>query len=209
MISRLSLALALALISHPAVAQPIPGLSEGETVAVIGAVLLIIFTAVGGYSIYAGLKNRRLSRESELWPTAGGTVLSSEVTKRTYRDPKQRTTTTYYAPLVRYQYRVGGTDQECTVIRFGDLESGDVKSAEAFVAKYPPGATVAVRYDPQQPSRATLETQSAGGAQIWTGAFFIVVPLIIMILIAVVIGFSNDRRNDLPPEVLEQLNQPN
>jgi Protein of unknown function (DUF3592) len=207
MLRLVSFTFAFMLFSHPAMAQPIAGLSETQTVAVIGAVALVIFGAIGAYMIYAGLKNRRLARESEFWPSAGGTVLASEIAKRTIRS--KQGTNTYYTPLVRYRYRVGGADHESTVIRFGDLESGSAKFAEEYVARYPTGATVSVRYDPKEMSRATLETQSAGATQIWTGIFFIVVPLIIVIVIGLIIISSQDMHNDLPPEVLEHLNTPN
>ncbi|MGV1014896.1 MAG: DUF3592 domain-containing protein [Methyloceanibacter sp.] len=208
--SRLNLALAVSLLTHAtASAQPIAGMSEGQTISLLAVAFLVVFGAIGGYLIYAGLKNRRLAQASELWPMAGGTVLGAEVTTRTYRNPKARTTTTTYAPQIRYAYRVTGTDYESAVIRFGDLESGNSKFAEELVAKYPAGATVAVRYDPESPERAALETVSAGGTQVWTGAVFIVVPLIIVIVTALIVGFSEDMQSDLPPEVLEQLNQPN
>lgn len=95
------------------------------------------------------------------------------------------------------------------MIRFGDLERKRRSLADEMVAKYPAGATVAVRYDPQNPSRATLETESAGGSQIGSGAFFIIVPLIIIGGAALIFFLADDRAADLPPEVLEQLNKAN
>ena len=137
-----------------------------ETVfALFAVVLLAVFGTVGAYLIYAGLKNRKLSQASEFWPTSGGTVLSSEIVTRTIRRTN-KPTTTHYLPRIRYSYRIAGTDYESETIRFGDLERTNRSLAEKVTGKYPAGATVAVRYDPEDPSRAVLETESAGGSQI-------------------------------------------
>jgi hypothetical protein len=204
----LSLAAAATLLSAvPAAAKPIPGLTEGQTVLLIALALVAIMSVIGAYLIYSGLKNRKLAKASELWPTAGGRVLATEITKRTYRD-KNRTTHTFYKPHVRYAYSVGGADYAGEVIRFGDVEKGHITLAEEVTGKYPVGSIVAVRYDPDDPKRATLETQSAGGGQIWTGIFFIAIPLVIAVGTALIMFFSDEQKASLPPEVLEQLNKP-
>lgn len=204
----LSLAAAATLLAAgPAAAAPIPGLSNEQTMIAIIGVVLIVFSAIGLYMIYSGIKNRRFAKASELWPTAGGKVLATDISKRTYRDQKNRTTTNFYTPHVRYGYSVGGQAYEGEVIRFGDVEKGHISLAEEVVAKYPIGSVVAVRYDPEDPKRATLETQSAGGGQIWTGIFFIAVPLIIATVAGLVMFLSDEQKASLPPEVLEQLNK--
>jgi hypothetical protein len=124
------------LLTGPAAAKPIPGLTEGQTVLLIALALVAIMSAIGAYLIYSGLKNRKLAKASELWPTAGGKVLATEITKRTYRD-KNRTTHTFYAPHVRDAYSVGNVDYEGAVIRFGDVEQGHITIAEAITGKYP------------------------------------------------------------------------
>ena len=93
------------------------------------------------------------------------------------------------------------------MIRFGDLEKQSRSLAEEMTAKYPAGSTIAVRYDPHDPKRATLETQSAGGSQIGTG--IIAVPLAIAIGTSVILFLSDEQNASLPPEVLEQLNKAN
>ena len=181
--------------------------SETTTFVLIATAMLAGFDAIGSYLIYSGLKNLRLSAASETWPVAGGTVLESAIVTRISLG--KGGATTYYKPQIRYTYKVGGTQNESDVIRFGDLERKRRSLADEMVAKYPAGATVAVRYDPQNPSRATLEMESAGGSQIGSGAFFIIVPLIIIGGAALIFFLADDRAADLPPEVLEQLNKAN
>jgi uncharacterized protein DUF3592 len=177
---------ALVASTTPALAQPIAGMTESQTAALIAAAVAVVFGCVGGYMLYVGLKNRRLARESALWPATGGTVLAADVSRRTSRDRKRATTSVYYSPNIRYSYTVAGRDYECGVVRFGSLESGSRKSAEEIVTRYPAGATVVVRHDPADPSRATLETHSAAGQQIFMGIVFIAIPTLILGIMAVV-----------------------
>ena len=75
-----SLGLALAatlLTAGPTAAQPIPGLTTEQTMLVIAGLLLVVFSAIGAYLIYSGIKNRRTAKASETWPVTGGTVLDS------------------------------------------------------------------------------------------------------------------------------------
>jgi hypothetical protein len=204
--------LALAFVStllwhHPAAAAPIPGTTEAQTVLIIVGALAVIFAGIGAYMIYSGISNRAIARASETWPTAGGKVLGSEVEKRAVRHRKTNTTTYYYTPKIRYSYRVGGADYESSIVRFGELARNSKTLADELVAKYPAGATIAVRFDPDDPRRATLESESAGGRQMLTGAVFIAVPLFVLGIAGVIIGFGGPA--DLPSELADQLNKSN
>lgn len=177
---------ALVAFTTPALAQPLAGMTEAQTATLIAAAVAVVCGCVGGYMLYVGLKNRRLARESALWPTTGGTVLAADISSRTSRDRKRGTTSVYYSPNIRYSYSVAGRHYECGVVRFGSLESGSYKSAEEVVGRYPVGATVVVRYDPADPSCATLEPHSAAGQQIFMGILFIAIPALILGIMAVV-----------------------
>ena len=182
-------------------------MSETTTFILIATTVLVGCGAVGIYLIYSGLRNLRLSAASDTWPITGGTVLASDVVIHVSSGKGGKTT--YYTPQVRYAYKVGGIEHESDVIRFGDLERKRRALADEMVAKYPAGSTVAVRYDPQSPERATLETQSAGGSQIGSGAFFIIVPLIIVGVGALAFFLSDEQKANLQPEFLGQINKPN
>jgi len=182
-----SIALLLTLV--PAAAQEQSGMS-GATFALIVAVLVLLCATFGGYFIYAGKRNQRLAKESETWPTVDGTVLRSEVKSRIVRTKQTRSTT--YTPAVTYRYAVGGSAYESSVIRFSDLSTANWRLAEDIVAKYPQGNTVSVRYDPASPSRATLETVQPGNGQVITGILFIVVPLLVAAIGAIVFRPSHD-----------------
>ena len=99
-----------------------------------------------------------------------------------------------------YGYAVGGSSYEGSIIRFGDLSSGASKPAEDTVAKYPPGASVSVRYDPENPGRAVLETTMPGNGQVITGIALIVVPLLIVAVGALIFGPKLSSQPPVPQE---------
>ena len=108
----MGLALAATLLTAgPTAAQPIPGLTTEQTMLVIAGVLLVVFSAIGAYLIYSGIKNRRTAKASETWPVTGGTVLDSDIATRVSRQ-RNRSTVTYYKPQIRYGYKGAGTEYE-------------------------------------------------------------------------------------------------
>jgi hypothetical protein len=119
--------------------------------------LFLVFGVLGGLLIRVGLSERRSGRASRNWPKAGAKILSSRVEKRhTPATMRQRSHDTY-APVIRYAYRAAGRSWESDRIRFGEDASGARRWAERLAARYPPGSTAIVRYDPAEPSTAVLE----------------------------------------------------
>ena len=178
--------LAATLLSiRQAAASPIPSTTGSQTGLIIAGIVFVVFGGLGAYMVYSGLKSRANARASETWPTAGGTVLASEVEQRAHYSHKTRKTTYDYEPKIRYRYKVAGTNYESDVIRFGDLVRNSAKLPQELMTKYPAGSTVAVRYNPADPACATLETLSAGGKQILMGAVFIAIPLFILVVTAI------------------------
>jgi len=87
------------------------------------------------------------------WPAAEGKVLRSCREMRT-RSHAGRLKRMEYAKVL-YEYKVDGKTYQSTRIYFGPELGGTLASRKAF--KYPEGATVAVRYNPKNPSEAVLE----------------------------------------------------
>jgi hypothetical protein len=99
------------------------------------------------------------AKASETWPTTIGKILSSEVLVEESRDGEG---STWYNPVVAYSYSAAGRTIEGSRIRFGNVRRGSQKKAEAVLANYRPGAPVTVRYNPEKPDEAVLETQKPG-----------------------------------------------
>lgn len=98
------------------------------------------------------------AKAAQSWPVAVGRVLTSEVVVEE-RDDSMQSGTTWYNPVVTYTYSVTGRELEGRRLRFGNPRMARRKKAEAAVAAYPPGSSTPVRYNPDKPEEAVLETE--------------------------------------------------
>ena len=129
-----------------------------------GAVVhaFLFFMACGLVASLAVISSLVETRVASRWPTAQGTVLSSRAeSRRLLAQTGGSRTTTVWSPLVEYSYRVGERSYHGSRVAFGPEVAGARDLAEQTVQRYPAGATVSVRYDPSNPSHATLETAMA------------------------------------------------
>lgn len=101
------------------------------------------------------------TKASETWPTSVGKLTRSEIVVEEDRDPDSRNST-WYNPVVAYSYNVAGETIEGSRIRFANMRRGSRKKAEDVLARYRAGDSVTVRYNPEKPSEAVLETQKPG-----------------------------------------------
>jgi hypothetical protein len=95
-----------------------------------------------------------------------------------------------HKPVVKYQYSVEGMEYTGSRIAFGAMNSAP-SAANAVVARYPSGASVTVRYDPEKPAEAVLETNTGGGGLLMVlGVGFLIfsVGSAVMGLVALVVG---------------------
>lgn len=124
-----------------------------------GILLLgLIWVAGFGWAHYRAVGK---AKAAETWPTATGRVVSSEVVEEESTD-REGGTSTWYNPVVAYAYSAGGRELTGRRLRFGNYRSASRKKAEAAIAPYPPGATPAVRYNPENPEDCVLETRKPG-----------------------------------------------
>lgn len=129
-----------------------------------GALAALVFLGIGFLLLSRAIRYRRLAAAAVHWPTTEGTVLATDVIKRVASsdDDYDR-----YVPRVRYAYTVNGVGRKSDVIRVGLSDLGYLREEQAreHLERYPLGATIAVRYDPQNPEQATLEAGQAGAAR--------------------------------------------
>ena len=104
------------------------------------------------------------AKSSRRWPTTIGRIRSAQV--QYYSVPAGRTSFSYYAPSIVYEYTLDGKHFERTALV--KEPSRKLDDADAPVKRYRSGQQVAVRYDPSRPARAMLEGEYVGGSQVLT-----------------------------------------
>jgi len=123
----------------------------GGIVFIIGAVLAVL-----------GLTSRRKADASQKWPVVGGRVITASLLEHSSSDPDDSISSVMYEPAVEYEYPVGGETLVGRRVAFG-ANRFDRGRAQRTLDRYPPGSLVNVRYNPENPREAVLETAAAGG----------------------------------------------
>jgi hypothetical protein len=136
--------------------------------------------------LHAYFDIRRKEKASAHWPTANGTITTSDVAEEISTDKDDREVVKYRADI-RYSYRVAGHDYSSSTRKWGWTEIyPDAEGPAAIVAKYPKGGNVPVFYDLAEPSNAVLEPSSrVGNAAPLFGAFLFALPGVIFLWVFV------------------------
>lgn len=92
------------------------------------------------------------ARASQAWPSIEGRITESRVEVNSKRVAGRRRTDR--DAVIRYDYVVDGRALQGDAVTVGGIEADD---ADAMVERYPVGRSVAVHYDPSDPTRAALE----------------------------------------------------
>ena len=136
----------------------------------VGFAILLVGLAWMGLFGFIHLRALAKAKASETWPTTTGKVLSSEVVEEESRDD-DGASSTWYNPVVTYSYTAGGGVLQSRRIRFANMRQATRKKAEEIVARYPEGSSPLVRYNPEKPAEAVLETQKPGPLYLVMAAF--------------------------------------
>lgn len=105
---------------------------------------------VGGIDVFFGYKLYRQVR-STTFPSTSGVIISSEVKHQ--RGSKGGTT---YGVNISYSYEVAGRRYEGNTFRYTTFSSSNSRNAYQTVRNYPPGKTVKVYYNPENPEDSLL-----------------------------------------------------
>jgi len=142
----------------------------------------IVFIAFGIIFLLISIMQKNRAKAAEAWPTLPGVILSSELKERRSYNSKTHHTSITYEPQVQYEYTLMGTKYTGKQIGFG-YASYNYNVALSKIAPYPQGAAVQVRYDPDDPAKAVLETKAAGGTvMIVVAVIFLVLGLAMIVL---------------------------
>ena len=121
-----------------------------------GNAAMTVFAACFGLAcIWFFFAYRNYIGQAAKWPTVPGRIATSAVERVVKReDGRDRTS---YVPEVEYVYQVRGREYRSRQIKLGVEIGGSEFIAQRVAKKYPRDRAVTVRYDPQDPSTATLE----------------------------------------------------
>ncbi|MBV8210959.1 MAG: DUF3592 domain-containing protein [Burkholderiaceae bacterium] len=114
----------------------------------------IVFIAIGAGILYYARGVAAKAKKSLSWPSIEGVISHSAVLMRTQTSSSGNTL--MYQADVAYRYKVKGQDYSSSRITLMDYSS-TTGHAQDVVARYPDGSTVAVYYNPADPSDAVLE----------------------------------------------------
>jgi hypothetical protein len=121
--------------------------------------LCALFAAVGVALLVAGLRDVWRAARSRRWPTASGAVVSAEELQHQRQLPDEAGggTRIHYEARIHYEYTVGRVHIGSTVVRLGPTETSNEAKVQATLARYLPGQTVQVAYNPGDPTESVLE----------------------------------------------------
>ena len=112
-----------------------------------------VFILAGGIVAGFGVRNILNAHESGIWPHTDGTIVYSEVERRSGSKGGSS-----YSPGIKFQYSIQGQKYEGDIVAFGMKSvSAGRGFAERFVKKYPKGKDVKVFYNPSEVSKSVLE----------------------------------------------------
>jgi hypothetical protein len=111
----------------------------------------------GGALAFGGGRTLYRSYMSQRWPTAQAKVISSSVEKMRSRRSVS------FQPHVSYEYAVDGKTYTAETLAFGaGISGGAMEDANAYVHRYPVGASVQIHYAPDEASVACLDCGKVG-----------------------------------------------
>ena len=134
-----------------------------ETQAYVG--LLTLFgLAFGGHGLIVRARGKRTIR----WKPAPAKIVWSMMDERIVtkgRGAVLRSEHAQYRPDVRYWYKVGGIEHECSQVFVGDREWTYIRPmAQATLDKYPVGRELRAFHNPSKPEEAVLERGQVRGS---------------------------------------------
>ena len=147
--------------------------------------LLITIAAIvtGLWFLFLAFRQHRTAKEAqETWVKTSGVVLDLGLTGHRSQSSKGWSSTKY-AQRVSYQYSVVGSSYTGERIGFGSATYAKGK-AEKIVAAYPKDGQVTVFYDPNEPSKAVLETKALGvGNYLTLGVIFLAFSMMTLLIL--------------------------
>lgn len=137
-----------------------------------------------------GMETALIAIRSASWPSVEGVITVSELIQRV--EISRDRETTIDSVDIDYAYAVNGARYVGHTVWFGEYYSG--KSVRRILGSYPAGRTVAVYYDPVDPTTAVLEPGIRLSSFVFFGLGFLFIVIGLHRAIMVTIAYACFRR---------------
>jgi hypothetical protein len=125
----------------------------------VSLLFLGVMVIIAGVSMFLPARNaRKHDQIREAWPTAQGTVTSSEIVPQPPMTNKLGKEILQYDVSVKYQFRSGGQLHFGSAVLYPRYLYTKPE-ADKIAARYPVGATVTVHHNPEDTRECYLEIQ--------------------------------------------------
>ena len=122
---------------------------------------LLLLAGAGGLAYAAALHLR--AWRSQCWPSVDGEIVVSRLSQAASVDAATGIAARVRRADIQYRYRVGARRLQGKRICIGqEFYSSSDADAGRYLDRYPPGARVAVYYNPKNPGESCLERRSDG-----------------------------------------------
>lgn len=149
---------------EPAVAAD-PDTEDDEEPADAGSgfsfwlLVVAIALAAGAFALLWWSRSSAKAIAGASWRPTLATVIYAEVATETVKNRGGRDAERF-VPVIAYEYEIDGAPYQAARLRFGDTSSANLADAEKVVERFPVGAGIEIRYDPNAPSEATIESDT-------------------------------------------------
>lgn len=135
------------------------------------SVAAVVIAGAGLVTLAVGFVRLAASARTKSWPHVEGTVLSSTVEEKVSQEPSEEDGAParelrVFTASVKYRYKVGEKQLTGDRLSLDELETSNRNTAVELAARYPPGASISVFYEPRDPTEAVLQPGVSGGSAI-------------------------------------------
>lgn len=115
----------------------------------------VMFTWPGVFLLRLVWRDVQVVKASKSWPSVPGRVVHTSYREKVVKT--SRSTSTFYVPLVQYEYQVGNETYLGTRLEFSEESCANTEKLFEILGSLPIGSPVAVFYDPAKPGDAVLQ----------------------------------------------------
>ena len=144
--------------------------------------LSLLMVPIGVILIVWGWLQFTLAEESRGWPEIQGTIVESGI-RSDYGERGDAEVESKRAVVV-YEFELEGILHRSNRVAWSDAPMGDIERTERYLADYPVGREVTVRYQPGHADNAVLRPGATGGmyAAMAAGAALLILALVAFVL---------------------------